>query len=191
MPKAGADGDRLMRTAGCAYTALSRIGVTTGPEPSPGACWSCLRRALALALEIPAYRVTTLDAMADAALEKIADADWPSWPPMQSVRNLSWPAHAQRARLSSHPNCCRSQTLSRTESTIMSALEPACCARGHRGRKRGALLRDAGLYAHGQLLFDQPDAVFVAAAGGQPRGGAAAQAAYLRPPDAKLPDPLR
>ena len=61
----------VMRRAGCAFSELDRIGVTTGPGTFAGQrVGLAFARALALALKKPAIGVTTLDVMAAEALSR-------------------------------------------------------------------------------------------------------------------------
>lgn len=61
--------EKVMREAGLAFTELGRLGVTTGPGTFTGQrVGLAFMRGLALTLKIPLVGVTTLDAMAEAAL---------------------------------------------------------------------------------------------------------------------------
>jgi len=61
--------EKVMREAGLAFTALERLAVSTGPGTFTGQrVGLAFMRGLALTLKIPLVGVTTLDAMAEAAL---------------------------------------------------------------------------------------------------------------------------
>ena len=63
--------EKVMRDAGVAFTALERLGVTTGPGTFTGQRLGlAFMRGLALTLRLPLVGVTTLDAMAEAALTR-------------------------------------------------------------------------------------------------------------------------
>ena len=69
--------DQLMRGADVPFPALDRLAVTTGPGTFTGQrVGIAFMRALALALKKPLLGVTTLDAMAEAALAGNAKAEW-------------------------------------------------------------------------------------------------------------------
>src|ERR1700674_1714935 len=64
--------EHVMREAGLAFTALDRLGVTTGPGTFTGQrVGLAFMRGLALTLKLPLVGVTTLDAMAKAALASV------------------------------------------------------------------------------------------------------------------------
>src|SRR5262249_10593641 len=67
--------EQVMRTAGAAFTSLDRLAVTTGPGTFTGQrVGIAFARALALALKRPLAGISTLDAMAEAALASDARA---------------------------------------------------------------------------------------------------------------------
>src|SRR5437763_10687269 len=69
--------DGLMRGARVSFAALDRIAVTTGPGTFTGQrVGLAFARALGLALKRPVIGVTTLDAMAQEALEKQPGIAW-------------------------------------------------------------------------------------------------------------------
>jgi tRNA threonylcarbamoyladenosine biosynthesis protein TsaB len=69
--------DVLMRGAGVPFAALDRLAVTTGPGTFTGQrVGLAFMRALALALKKPLLGVTTLDAMAEAALAANDGVPW-------------------------------------------------------------------------------------------------------------------
>ena len=67
--------EQVMGEAGAAFTALDRLGITTGPGTFTGQrVGLAFMRGLALTLKLPLVGVTTLEAMAEAALA-LADAN--------------------------------------------------------------------------------------------------------------------
>jgi len=182
--------DGLMRQAGCAYSKLDRIGVTTGPGTFTGQrVGIAFARALALALKVPAIGVTTLDAMAEAALEKITDADW-----------AIVAADAKRGEIYLSARTRAGETFIAPELLPLSdAPERIKKARAETGSVALAgtaaealmpLLREHALIPIDSLVR-QPDAVFVARLAADANAGPPPKPLYLRPPDAKLPDPNR
>jgi len=178
--------DQIMRQAGASYSALDRIGVTTGPGTFTGQrVGLAFARAMALALKIPAIGVTTLDAMAEAALEKIADADW-----------AIVAADAKRGEIYLAARTRAGETFIAPELLLLlSAAEriakaaPAIGSVAVAGTAAEALI--PFLRAHGfapvDSLVHQPDAVFVARIAAHAAEGPPPKPLYLRPPDAKLP----
>jgi tRNA threonylcarbamoyladenosine biosynthesis protein TsaB len=69
--------DSLMRKAGVPLAGVDRLAVTTGPGTFTGQrVGLAFMRAMALALKKPVIGITTMDAMAEAALRAHADAVW-------------------------------------------------------------------------------------------------------------------
>ena len=180
--------DTLMRKAGLSYAALNRIAVTTGPGTFTGQrVGLAFARAMALALKIPAVGVTTLDAMAQAALEKVADADW-----------AVVAADAKRGEIYLGART-RAETLIAPELIVLAHASERIKAAARKGTVAVAgtgaetlipLLREAG-FAPIDSGIRQPDAIFVARLGLNAREGSPPKPLYLRPPDAKLPGAVR
>jgi tRNA threonylcarbamoyladenosine biosynthesis protein TsaB len=67
--------DEAMKAAGCDFASLTRLAVTTGPGTFTGQrIGLAFMRGLRLALEIPLTGVTTLEAMAEAAMAQTGQA---------------------------------------------------------------------------------------------------------------------
>ncbi len=67
--------DEAMREAGLAFSDLRRLAVTTAPAHSPASAWVWLSCAgLRVALKIPLIGITTLEAMATAAMAETGTA---------------------------------------------------------------------------------------------------------------------
>ena len=179
--------ERVMREAGCAFSSLDRIAVTTGPGTFTGQrVGLAFARAMALALKIPAIGVTTLDAMAAEALAE-GDAGW-----------AAAAIDAKRGEIYLGARARNGETLIEA---VLAPLAGAAEAIAELASKigRDLVLAGTGAEALRTLLqatglaprlggVRQPDAVFAArlamhaeAPGHPPRP------LYLRGPDAKLP----
>ena len=176
----------VMRRAGCAFSQVERIGVTTGPGTFAGQrVGLAFARALALALKKPAVGITTLDAMAAEALSRNAAA--------------SWAVAAADAKRGEIYLGARSRESSLLEPVLLPLHEaPARLAALAEGRSRDItlagtaaetlipLLRPFG-FTPTDSLIRQPDAIFVAHLAAVAEPGPPPRPLYLRPPDAKLP----
>jgi tRNA threonylcarbamoyladenosine biosynthesis protein TsaB len=182
--------DRIMREAAIAYSALDRIGVTTGPGTFTGQrVGLAFARAMALALKIPAIGVTTLEAMAEAALEKLAQTQW-----------AVVAADAKRGEIYLSARSRRGETFFAPELLLLSdAPQRIADAGAGNGNVAVAgtaaealipLLRPLGLVASDSFIR-QPDAVYVAHLAADAHPGPPPKPLYLRPPDAKLPGPIK
>lgn len=178
--------DEVMREAGLAFAALDRLGVTTGPGTFTGQrVGLAFMRGLALTLKVPLAGVTTLDAMAQEALERIGS---------------SLAVACADARRGEIYFGVRGTTNTVAEPALLSLA--ACAERVVSLAPAGTTIALAGtatpllaplLVEHGLNPRDsevrQPDAVFVAKLAEQASPGRAPRPLYLRAPDAKLPGP--
>ena len=176
--------EALMRRAGCAFSDVDRIGVTTGPGTFAGQrVGLAFARALALALKKPAIGVTTLDAMAAEALRR---SGAPSW--------AIAAADAKRGEIYLG---ARNRSGSLLEPVLVPLLEaparltsfardngPAVSLAGTATEALAPLLSGLAL---SDSLVRQPDAIFVAELATIAPAGPPPKPLYLRPPDAKLP----
>jgi tRNA threonylcarbamoyladenosine biosynthesis protein TsaB len=176
----------VMRRASCAFSAVDRIGVTTGPGTFAGQrVGLAFARALALALKQPAVGVTTLDAMAVEALSRDSSA--------------SFAVVAADAKRGEVYLGVRSREASLLEPVLL-PLEDVPPQLPSLAEGRGRDITVAGtaaerliplLRAAGFLPADsgvrEPDAVFVAHLASAAKPGPPPKPLYLRPPDAKLP----
>jgi tRNA threonylcarbamoyladenosine biosynthesis protein TsaB len=176
----------VMRRAGCAFSQLERIGVTTGPGTFAGQrVGLAFARAVALALKKPAVGVTTLDAMAAEALERNPSAAWAVAAAdakrgeiylgaregdVSLLEPILIPLIAAPTRLASLADRCG----------------PALTLAGTAADALAPLLRAAG-FTLSDSLVRQPDAIFVAQLALVAPVGPPPKPLYLRPPDAKLP----
>jgi tRNA threonylcarbamoyladenosine biosynthesis protein TsaB len=180
--------DALMRKAGLAYPALNRIGVTTGPGTFTGQrVGIAFARAMALALKIPAIGVTTLDAMAEEALERGTDADWAIVAADAKRGEIYLSARDRRETLIAPELIALAKAVQRIADATAKSAAPVAVA-GTAADAVMALLRDAG-FAPVDSSVRQPNAVFVARLALTAPAGPPPKPLYLRPPDAKLPGP--
>lgn len=176
----------VMRRAGCAFSEIERIGVTTGPGTFAGQrVGLAFARAVALALKKPAVGVTTLDAMAAEALSGSASPAW-----------AIAAADAKRGEIYLGARTAESTLLEPALVPLAEAparLASLCERHGLAPILAGTatdalapLLRSSG-YEPSDSLVRQPDAIFVARLAARAPAGPAPKPLYLRPPDAKLP----
>jgi len=176
---------RIMNEASCAFSALDRIAVTTGPGTFTGQrVGLAFARALGLAVKKPVIGITTLDVM---AAEAIGGAGGGAW----SVAA----ADAKRGEIYLGAR-------SREATILPPMLIPLASAVSELARlaqENGSNAVVAGTAAemlialpHAMHLSDslvrQPDAVWVAHLAMSERAGPPPKPLYLRPPDAKLPE---
>jgi tRNA threonylcarbamoyladenosine biosynthesis protein TsaB len=174
--------DVLMRRAGVSFAALDRLAVTTGPGTFAGQrVGLAFMRALALALKKPLIGITTLDAMAAAALSEnpeaglgIAAADAKRGEIYLSARTgdegvlgpILVPLHEAPAMLASLMEKFGLAVCAGTATPLVLPLLPG-------------KLADSGIR--------QPHARFVALLSREAPTGPPPPPLYLRAPDAKLP----
>ena len=176
---------KLMTQAGLGFAALDRIAVTTGPGTFTGQrVGLAFARALGVALKKPVIGVTTLDAMAAEALEKMPDAAWAIAAADAKRGELYFGARAQGG------------TLTAPELIALALLPEQVAAFMNRGRRVALagtaaeailpLLVQAG-FNPADSAVRQPDAIFVAKLAQGCSPGPPPRPLYLRAPDAKLP----
>jgi tRNA threonylcarbamoyladenosine biosynthesis protein TsaB len=183
--------DALMRKAGWAYSALDRIAVTTGPGTFTGQrVGLAFARAMALALKIPAIGVTTLDAMAQEALEKVAEADWAVVAADAKRGEIYLSARTRAGETFIPPELVLLSNAPERIGASKTDRRASVAVAGTAAEALIPLLRDAALIPSDSFVR-QPDAVFVARLAADKPEGPPPKPLYLRPPDAKLPGPLR
>jgi tRNA threonylcarbamoyladenosine biosynthesis protein TsaB len=185
--------ESLMRAGGLDFAALDLIAVTTGPGTFTGQrVGLAFARALQLALNKPAIGVTTLDCLAEEALDRQPRA----WAIAAS--------DAKRGEIYLGARSAQGETLIAPELIALDGVAGRVSAladiHGHDVALAGTaaeivapLLVKAGLQCIDSLVR-QPDAIFVAklaaaeaSAGGDRLKGPPPKPLYLRAPDAKLP----
>ncbi|MGQ0742470.1 MAG: tRNA (adenosine(37)-N6)-threonylcarbamoyltransferase complex dimerization subunit type 1 TsaB [Alphaproteobacteria bacterium] len=175
--------ERVMRDAALDFRMLDRLGVTTGPGTFTGQrVGIAFMRGLALTLKRPLAGVTTLDVMAEEALERtgaifaVSCADARRGEIYFSLRG--------RAGLRGEPMLLAiGEAAMRVASQIPQTAEVALA--GTASQIFAPLLAARGLKTRDSMVR-QPDAVFVAElAEREPEPRHAPAPLYLRPPDAK------
>jgi tRNA threonylcarbamoyladenosine biosynthesis protein TsaB len=180
---------RAMDIAGLPFSALHRIGVTTGPGTFTGQrVGLAFARALAVALKIPAVGTTTLHAMAEAALAASPDSGWTITAADAKRGEVYLAAYARRRKVLIEP-----RLVSALE--VVSALSRSADEHGLSPVLAGTAVPLIGpiLTGVGYEISDsgvrQPNAVFVARLAAKSADIGPPRPLYLRAPDAKLPVP--
>jgi tRNA threonylcarbamoyladenosine biosynthesis protein TsaB len=178
--------EEVMRRAGCAFSEVERIAVTTGPGTFAGQrVGLAFARALALALKKPAVGVTTLDAMAAEALSRNTSAAWAVAAADAKRGELYLGARGRDASLLEPQLVALPEAPARLAS-LAERNGFAVVLAGTATDALGPLLRSSG-FAPSDSLVRQPDAIFVAQLAEVAPVGPPPKPLYLRPPDAKLP----
>jgi tRNA threonylcarbamoyladenosine biosynthesis protein TsaB len=170
--------DEAMKQAGAEFSSLAHLAVTTGPGTFTGQrVGLAFMRGLRLALHIPLVGVTTLEAMAAAAMAETG-ADKAA-----SIHD------ARRAEayllLRDGDAVVQPPVLLPFEEAVMRIAAFGPCALAGTGAQEAQQKLGAG---HPLSAIRQPDALWVARlARYQPMPGEAPGPLYLRAPDAKLP----
>lgn len=178
--------EALMKHAGHAFADLDRLAVTTGPGTFAGQrVGLAFMRALALALKKPLIGVTTLDAMAQAALAACTDASW-----------AIAAADAKRGEIYLGARTRKRGVLDPVLISLDAATQRISAVRGEFGARIAVagtaidmlipMLAAAGFQAADSGVR-QPDAVHVAKLAISAPIGPPPRPLYLRPPDARLP----
>ncbi len=176
----------VMRRAGCAFSGVDRIGVTTGPGTFAGQrVGLAFARALALALKKPAIGVTTLDVM---AVEALSHSDAPSWAIVaaDAKRGEIYLGARNRDGALLEPTLVPLSEAAARLASFAGANGPAVTLAGTAAEALAPLLRVSTL-SFTDSLVRQPDAIFVAQLAATAPAGPPPKPLYLRPPDAKLP----
>jgi len=179
--------DDVMRRAGLAFSAIDRIGVTTGPGTFAGQrVGLAFARALALALKKPAVGVTTLDVMAAQALGRNAAASWAVAAGDAKRGEIYLGARTREASLL-EPVLLPLEAAPSKLAALAEGRGPDIALAGTAAEALlPLLLRDTGLLPADSCVR-QPDAIFVAHLAAMKEPGPPPAPLYLRPPDAKLP----
>jgi tRNA threonylcarbamoyladenosine biosynthesis protein TsaB len=178
--------DALMRHAGVAFATLDRLAVTTGPGTFAGQrVGLAFMRALALGLKKPLLGITTLDAMAQAALANVAGAEL-----------AIAAADAKRGDIYLGARARDHALLAPILVPLDAARDPIAALKRESGGRVAvagtasamliALLTDLG-FEPADSGVRQPDAVHVAKLAVSAPVGPPPRPLYLRPPDARLP----
>ena len=178
--------DAVMKEAGLAFSDLDRIAVTTGPGTFAGQrVGIAFARGLALATGKPAIGVTTLDAMAEAALAECRDAEWALVASDARRGEVYCGARRRGGETLIAPELIAAANVAVRLGSFSERLGTFVLA-GTAGEMLIGSLSGAGLKP---ILSSvrQPDALHVARLGARAVPGAPPKPLYLRPPDARLP----
>jgi tRNA threonylcarbamoyladenosine biosynthesis protein TsaB len=178
---------RVMGIAGLPFSALERIGVTTGPGTFTGQrVGLAFARALGVALKIPVVGTTTLHAMAEAALAGSPDAEWTIAAADAKRGEVYLAAYARGGKTLMEPRLVLT-------SEVISPLSGSADEHGLSPVLAGTAvsLIEPMLTGGGYQTCDsgvrQPNAVFVARLAAKSPDIGPPRPLYLRAPDAKLP----
>jgi len=179
--------ERAMAAASLPFTALGRIGVTTGPGTFTGQrVGLAFARALGVALKIPVVGLTTLHVM---AAETLAAAAAPAWTIIAADAKrgeIYFAAYAPGGKVLVEP-CLLSTSAVLTKLAHISGeygMSPVMA--GTAVPLLEPMLKTAGYQAH-DTRIRQPRALFVALLAAHSAVAGPPRPLYLRPPDAKLP----
>lgn len=178
---------RAIGIAGLPFSALERIGVTTGPGTFTGQrVGLAFARALAVALKIPVVGTTTLHAMAEAALARSPDAAWTVIAADAKRGELYLAAYARGGKTLVEPRLV-------LVSEVISPLSRSANEHGLSPVLAGTavpliapMLTGMG-YQTSDSGVRQPNAVFVGRLAAKAADIGPPRPLYLRAPDAKLP----
>jgi tRNA threonylcarbamoyladenosine biosynthesis protein TsaB len=178
---------RAMGIAGIPFSALERIGVTTGPGTFTGQrVGLAFARALAVALKIPVVGTTTLHAMAEAALAVSPNAAWAVTAADAKRGEVYLAAYARRGTTLIEPRLVLA-------SEVISPLSRTADEHGLSPVLAGTatpLITPILTHARYQTSDSgvrQPNAVFVGRLAAKSADIGPPRPLYLRAPDAKLP----
>jgi tRNA threonylcarbamoyl adenosine modification protein YeaZ len=178
--------DAVMKEAGLAFSDLDRIAVTTGPGTFAGQrVGIAFARGLALATEKPAVGITTLDAMAEAALAECADAKWAAVLSDARRGEVYCGARSRSGETLIAPELIAGGDVAARLRPLAERLSGVALA-GTAAEMLTGPLSSAGLDCVLSSVR-QPDAFYVARIGTSAVPGAPPKPLYLRPPDARLP----
>jgi tRNA threonylcarbamoyladenosine biosynthesis protein TsaB len=178
--------EALMRRAQAGFAEIDRLAVTTGPGTFAGQrVGLAFMRALALALKRPLIGITTLDAMAEAALVTHPEASL-AIAAADARRGEIYLGARNRSRACLDPVLVPLSAASEHIVPLLADQERPLAVAGMAAEALSPLLIAAGLKAIDSGVR-QPDAIYVAMLGASAPAGPPPRPLYLRPPDARLP----
>jgi tRNA threonylcarbamoyladenosine biosynthesis protein TsaB len=178
--------EALMARAGVGFAELDRLAVTTGPGTFAGQrVGLAFMRALALALKKPLIGITTLDAMAEAALANMSGAQW-AVAAADAKREEMYLGVRERGRGVLEPMLVPLAMATEQIKALAAGRNGAMALAGTATELLIPILGAAGLQASDSGIR-QPDARYVATLAISAPVGPRPKPLYLRPPDAKLP----
>ena len=180
---------RVIGIAGLPFSALDRIGVTTGPGTFTGQrVGLAFARALGVALKIPVVGTTTLHAMAEEALAALSGAAWAITAADAKRGEVYLAAYARGGKILVPPR------LVVVSAVLMELSQPAgeCglmpVLAGTAAPLVESMFKGAGHQASDSGVR-QPKAIFVGLLVANSADVGPPRPLYLRPPDAKMPAP--
>ncbi len=179
----------VMREAGIAFTSLDRLGVTTGPGTFTGQrVGLAFMRGLALTLKLPLVGITTLDAMAEAALARV-DASVAVACADARRGEIYLGARTRDGKTLIEPTLLALGTAASHLASLLPENETMVALAGTAFEIFAPQLATRGIKSTDSFVR-VPDAVFVAKlAGFSEAPEHPPRPLYLRAPDAKLPGP--
>jgi tRNA threonylcarbamoyladenosine biosynthesis protein TsaB len=178
--------ESLMSRAGVRFAELNRLAVTTGPGTFAGQrVGLAFMRAVALALKLPLIGITTLDAMAEAALVTQANAAY-AVAAADAKRGEIYLGVRDRDGGGIEPVLLPLAAAAERIVAWIAERDVAVMVAGTAAEALIPMLIAAGLHATDSGIR-QPDAVYVAQLAASAPTGAPPKPLYLRPPDARLP----
>jgi tRNA threonylcarbamoyladenosine biosynthesis protein TsaB len=178
--------EALMTRAGLAFAQIDRLAVTTGPGTFAGQrVGLAFMRAMALALKKPLIGITTLDAMAEAALANMPGASW-AVAAADAKREEIYLGARERGRGLLDPILVPLAMAKERIKALESGRNGVMALAGTATELLIPILGAAGLEASDSAIR-QPDARYVAILAISAPVGPPPTPLYLRPPDARLP----
>jgi len=178
---------RVMKQAGIEFRSLKRVAVTTGPGTFTGQrVGLAFARALALALNIPALGISTLEVMAAEALSRFPDALWAISAGDAKRAEIYLAAAARGSELLIPPRLLPGEEAGWVVSGTAEKFGRSPVLAGTAAPALRAQLNETG-YSALDSEVRQPTAAFVALCCERLADADSARPLYLRPPDAKLP----
>ena len=176
----------IMREANIAFGAIDRLAVTTGPGTFTGQrVGLAFMRGLRMALQIPLVGVTTLAAMAAAAMD---ESELPLGAVLHDAkRGEVYFALASAKAMATEPQLLVLDDAVRAVAVAVKDTASAVTLAGTAAEAAHAALADTGIESRVSSIR-QPDALWVARlARSAPPPSHVPQPLYLRPADARLP----
>jgi len=178
--------DEIMREAGLSFDQLDRLGVTTGPGTFTGQrVGLAFMRGLRLALQIPLAGVTTLAAMAVAAMD---ETGLPAGAALHDAkRGEVYFGFASANAMATEPRLLMLEDAMQAVAVAVRDAASAVALAGTAAEAAHAALTSIGIEGRVSSIR-QPDALWVARlARAAPAPAHVPQPLYLRPVDARLP----
>jgi tRNA threonylcarbamoyladenosine biosynthesis protein TsaB len=178
--------DAAMRSSGLGFAELDVIAVTTGPGTFTGQrVGLAFARALRVALNKPAIGVTTLDCLAEEALDKLP-RPWAIAAADAKRGEIYLGARSAKGETLIPPELIALESITARLAVIANAHGRDVVLAGTAAEAIAPLLAKAEFQTSDSVVR-QPDALFVARLAARTPAGSPPKPLYLRAPDAKLP----